>query len=341
MASTLSDIAREVGLATSTVADILRGRPGYSADTRKRTLEAARRLDYTPNHLGRSLRRKSSLTIGVLAHLSATGVNNATLKAIADGLTARGYMPLFCNAAYGPGSEEQALRQLRDRSLDGVILESIADLNAIRRVLPPELPCVVTGSVEAEGIPSVVADRSAAVAEGVRWLAGLGHRRIAFFSSEIAISMRSAYNTQGLKIKGYQAAMRELGLNDEELLIDFGSTNPGEGRAFVVRNAGLFKGITAVLTGDDRLAIETISGLADIGLRVPEDCSVIGFNNTEYCAASRPRLTSFDCRRADIGAKAVSMVLDLIMRRPVENVTFVPELIVRESVGPASFAGAP
>ncbi|HRU07426.1 MAG TPA: LacI family DNA-binding transcriptional regulator [Candidatus Brocadiia bacterium] len=85
MASTLSDIAREVGLATSTVADILRGRPGYSADTRKRTLEAARRLDYTPNHLGRSLRRKSSLTIGVLAHLSATGVNNATLKAIAKG----------------------------------------------------------------------------------------------------------------------------------------------------------------------------------------------------------------------------------------------------------------
>ena len=148
-----------------------------------------------------------------------------------------------------------------------------------------------------------------------------------------ANAMLRRHNTQRLKIEGYFAGMSQLGLGDETLLLDCGSA-PGEVRKFVAGHGDLFRALTAVMACNDRIAVEVMTGLSELGLRVPEDCSVVGFDDTEFAVAVRPRLTTFQPRRAEVGAKAAEMVLSLIEGRDAESVTLVPELMERESAGP-------
>lgn len=333
MPPTLSDIAQEAGFSLSTVADVLRGRAGYSAETRKRIMETAERLDFVPNYFAQSLQKQRSHTIGVAGSLEHTGVTGDMLKAISTGLQKKGYLPFFCDSSEQPCGAKRAVSALRARLVDGIILNDCIEDTHLKRLLPKSLPCVMIRYSDDSAFPSVISDRFEALGCGVRWLAERGHRRIAFIGSENPRALQNPANTQCLKIRGYSAAMKELGLYDESLLVNC-PTTPGQPREFAMRNAPLLRGMTAILAGNDRTAVELITALSEMGVRVPEDCSVIGFDDTEYAIAVRPRLTTFQPRREEVGAKAVEMILDLIEGRPVENATIVPELIERESAGP-------
>jgi LacI family transcriptional regulator len=254
-----------------------------------------------------------------------------------EGLRARGYMPLFYDCAHAQ-DEEQVLREMRDRMVDGIITETTSDLELLKRILPEGLPVVLILCDKVTGLPSVVMDRFEAFSAGTQWLADRRHRRIAFIGQVNAAAMLNPTNSHSRKIAGYRSAMERLGLFDEALLLDCGS-GPGEAWTFVKEHAELFATITAVMACNDRVAVEVMSGLADIGRRVPEDCSVIGFDDTEFAQAVRPRLTTFQPRRAEVGAKAVEMVLALIEGKTVESPTIVPALIERDSAGPCRRGG--
>lgn len=333
MPATIQDIARETGLAPSTVADILRGRSGYSADSRRRALETAQRLHFVPNHFARSLQRQRSNTIGVTGSLTSTMVSGPTLKAITEGLLPQGYVPVFCEASEKPGGLRRAVTELRARSVDGMILHGGADDPTLDDFLPRELPCVVIQSAACSLRPHIIAERFDAFSNGVHWLFVRGHRRIAFLGVGNAEVISNPYNTHRLKIEGYCAAMRSLGLFDPALLLDAEFAEDGVARLMAERRS-LFPSATAILACNDRVAVAAMSALAELGLRVPQDCSVIGFDDTEFATAVRPRLTSFRPLREEIGAKAAAMVLDLIEGRPVSSVRVVPELVERESAGP-------
>ncbi len=333
MPTTLTDIARETGLATSSVADVLRGRPGYAEKTRQRVLETAQRLDFVPNHFARSLLMQRSHTIGVGMRMDNSPVTGPTLHALAKCLTDHGYMPLFADTSAADG-DQNAVRELRARSVDGLIIAT-GDEAPLRRLVPRKLPLVQLRNCPGSGrIPAVIGAYTQAMGSGVRWLAERGHRRIAFMGVDNVPAMRGRYNTHRLKIEGYRQGMAALGLDDPALLLDAASV-PGEARRFVRANAALFADVTAVVACSDRVAVEVISGLHDLGLQVPGDCSVIGFDDTEFAAAMRPTLTTFQPRRAEIGVLAARMMLDLIAGRKVEPVTVTPQLIERESAGPA------
>lgn len=331
MTVTLKDISEATGFEVSTVSKVLRGdkRCYASKKTQQIISDAAKRLDYVPNHFARGLKTRRSHTIGIVGNLGGFGVDKM-FRAIARELPAKGYMPLLCESYRSTDGEEQALRELRGRSVDGVILQTSCAASELARILPEGIPCVLIRTAGIPGCPSLVLDRSAAFAEGVRWLAARGHARIAFIYAEYG---KPPTGSTGLKLAGYRAAMEELGQFDEDLLLPCGP-EPGEAQDFVVAHAEAFRRITAVLAANDRIAIEVMSGLARLGLRVPEDCSVIGFDNTEYAEATHPRLTSFDSRLEETGATAVRLVLDLIDGRPVEGVTLQAELVERESTGP-------
>lgn len=333
MPATIQDIARETGLAPSTVADILRGRTGYSADSRRRALETAQRLHFVPNHFARSLQRQRSHTIGVVGSLTSTVVSGPTLKAIIEGLRPHGYMAIFCEASEKAEGLRRAVEELRARSVDAMVLHGSADDGALDVFLPRDFPCVLIQSAAYSLRPHVVAERYEAFANGVHWLFARGHRRIAFLGVDNAGAMLNPYNTHRLKIEGYCAAMRSLGLFDPALLLDAEFSEDGVAR-LVAERRGLFPSVTAILACNDRVAVAAMSALAEVGLRVPQDCSVIGFDDLEFATAVRPKLTSFRPLREEIGAKAAAMVLDLIEGRPVSSVRVVPELIERESAGP-------
>jgi len=172
-----------------------------------------------------------------------------------------------------------------------------------------------------------------AFAEGVRWLPECGHARTAFMYANEEGATANPRGSTLPKMTGYRAAMEERGIFDEGLLLPCGPS-PADARESVLARADLFKDVTAVLAANDRIAIEAMSGMAMLGLRVPEDCSVIGFDNVEFAEATHPRLTSFDPRGEEAGATAARMVLDLIDGKEVETVTIQPELTERESAGP-------
>jgi LacI family transcriptional regulator len=307
MPATLSDVARESSVAVSTAADILRGRPGYAADTRRRVAETAQRMGFVHNHFARSLQTKRSHTVGVVSNFGLSGVTGATLKAISDSLLDKGYMPLVCEGGMNVTGVERALKALRARFVDGVIVESDDDAS-VARILPPGTPFAMIRNAPCEGAPSVCADRRGAFAYGVQWLAERGHRRIAFLGVENAEALQNPLNSHALKIAGYRDEMKQRGLEDPSLLLDL-PNDLGAAREFVLRNPALFRGLTAVLACSDRVALEVITALCELGVRVPEECSVIGFDDTEYVMSSRPRLTSFNPRRAEVGARAVEMIL--------------------------------
>jgi LacI family transcriptional regulator len=336
MAITIDDIARETGYHRTTVSKVLSGdkRCYASAGTRDLILKTAKKLNFVPNYFARSLQQKCSHTIGIAGRLDLTGVTGPTLKAIVDGLLPKGYMPLFCDASR-PEGEERAIQELRARGVDGIIVNAVGDDAQLGRMIPENIPFVLIRCVKALKWPCVVEDRFNAFAGGVRWLAKRGHMKIAFIGTGNAVVMSDdlhRFNTHRLKIEGYCAAMKQLGCFDKTLLLESGPV-PGETREYVARNQGLFNKITAIFAANDRLAVEVMSGLSDLGLRVPEDCSVVGFDDTEFAMAVKPRLASFQPKRAEVGAKAVEMVLKLIEGRKVNSVTVSPELIERESAG--------
>jgi DNA-binding LacI/PurR family transcriptional regulator len=153
----------------------------------------------------------------------------------------------------------------------------------------------------------------------------LGHRRIAFVAG--------ASRTNPAKISGYTRAMDGAGLGGALAVIET-AVPPGATRRFVVEHADLFRSPTAVLASNDRIAAELVFGLQDLGLCVPEDVSVVGYDDTPISTAISPTLTTIRQPRQEVGDHAVRMVLDLIAGRQVENVVLKPELIVRESTGP-------
>jgi LacI family transcriptional regulator len=334
MSTTIDDIARETGYHRTTVSKVLAGDKRCYASVKTCSIiqDTARRMNFVPNYFARTLQAKRSLTVGVTGRLDSTGVTGPTLKAIVDGLRAREYMALFCDCSSRGEDARRVLRQFQERRVDGIILDTELDDLTLLELLPEGTPAVAIRSVSTSNFPSVLADRRQAFENGVQWLAERGHRRIAFMGVNNAAAMLIPYNTHTLKIKGYCSAMEQLGLLDATLLLS-APFHPGATRTFVAGQADLFKSLTAVLACNDQVAVEVMSGLADLGLRVPKDCAVIGFDDTEFAMAVRPRLTTFQPRRAEVGAQAVRMLLDLIEGKEVENVTLVPELIERESAG--------
>lgn len=338
MATTLSDIAKEIRLSTSTVADVLRGRPGYSTKTQTRVHDAARRLDYVPNHMARSLLRQASRTIGIAGPLNNTAVTGSMLHAITTDLSAAGYMPLFADTLVAKSNEgiERAVRELRSRSVDGLILAggwpgSMTKDSA--KLIPQGLPYVTIDSADQSRRQSVIADHKQPMRHAVQWLAVRGHRRIAFMGINNAQSASNPFNTHCLKITGYEQAMKDLGLYDPALLLD-ADWPAGDVCKAVVSQPDRFKSITAVIGSNDRVAMEVMNGLSELGLSVPGDCSVIGFDNTDFAAGARPALTTFEPRRPEVGAAAVKMLLDLINGKSVKSCTIVPRLVERASAGP-------
>lgn len=331
MAATLDDIARETGFHRTTVSKVLSGdkRCYASAATRRLIQETAERLHFVPNYFALSLQTRQSRMVGVAAQLDRAGV---TLKAIVDGLREARYMALFCDCSSGAEETRGVLRRMHGRRVDGIILYAEIAENRLSDVLPGEVPVVAVRSDEVAGVPCVVDERRQAFAHGVQWLVERGHRRIAFMGRDNREALANPHNTHSLKIAGYQDAMRRLGLHDEALLLDAGSAR-GDVHAFVLAHADLFRSITAVLACSDLTAVEVLSALAELGLRVPEDCSVIGFDDTDFAAAVRPRLTSFRPRRAEVGRRAVELLLKRMNGETVDCVTLVPELIERESAG--------
>jgi DNA-binding LacI/PurR family transcriptional regulator len=324
---TIVDVAARAGVSKSLVSLVMRGAGNVSDARRRLVLEAAQALGYRPNAIARGLVSRRTHLLGVVV----SDLQNPFFAEVLDGIEeeagARGYRTIISTVdrrtAHGEGRALDTLLELRVEAL--ILASPMVQQDAVDAA-SRELPVVlVARRWHAEGVDSVANDDPRGAALVVEHLAQLGHARIAHLDggSGAGAADRRA---------GYQAAMAAAGLAEHARVIPGSYTDEG-GRQGI---AALFDDPavpppTAVFVANDLAALGALGALAERGLRVPQDVSVVGYDNTALAALRQVDLTTVDQPRPDMGRTAVRLVLERLEERRTESRHLVipPTLVVR------------
>ncbi len=324
--TTIHDIARAASVSPSTVSRVLTGSTPVTARKRAAVLAAIEALNFRPNLVARGLASGKSMAIGVLTQSMASLFYGEVAQGIEQGLHGSNYHPVFASGQWRASEEREALHLLVERQVDGMI------------VLAGELPDETFRSV-AEQIPLIAIGRRIAGLEAqclqvehydgayqaTGYLIELGHRRIAhitgIFSHVDALDRR----------QGYRQALLDAGLSvDERLIVAGDYTDIGGLRA---AEALLDSGapFTAVFAANDQMAYGAGLAFYRRGLRVPDDISLIGFDDLYSSAFVTPPLTTVRQHMTAMGRAAAEGMLRWLSGEPLSLPTFTTELVVRES----------
>lgn len=342
---TIMDVARTAGVSPATVSRVLnRSAHPVSARGRRRVLDAARRLGYIPNLLARSLLTHRTAALGVLVPDVSNPYYAAVLRGIEDAVGSTGRTVILCNTDRSPEKQRLYLRALMERRVDGLIVAG-GSFGRAEAGLTGGLPVVMIGRHPAR-FPSVRIDNVEAAALATAHLIALGHRRILHLAGP-SVSLTAAD-----RVQGFRRALAAAGIPPQHgLIAEVGFTPARAGAAVLAafapaprtargragtrggRGAGRAGGgrPTAVLAANDQVAIAAIRALHELGLRVPRDVSVVGFDDTPLASYLVPSLTTVAVPAYELGRTAVSLMAAALEGRHAASVVLPCELRVRES----------
>ena len=322
-------VARVAGVSKSLVSMVTRGEEGVSDESRKAVLEAIDELNYRPNVMAQSLVQRRTRILGVMI----SDLRNPFFGAVVSGIQARagelGYRVLFNTGDRTPGMEESAIENLLELRVDGLILASprVADAVIIRA--GHTVPVVVLNRhMTDDSSDSVTNDNIAGARLAVEHCLSFGHHRIAFIKGGAGAGART-------RSEGYLSAMREFGLTEHIVMVEGGHTEEGGYRGA----QGLLKMKplpTAIFASNDLCAIGAMNALEEAGLKIPDDVSLVGYDNNSLAALRHVSLTTIDQPGGDMGRSAVERLAERINGRrttPHHDVV-APSLVVRSTTGP-------
>jgi alanine racemase len=333
MRARLADIARQAEVSEATVSRVLNDRPGVSTETRQAVLTA---LDVLGYERPTKLRKRSAGLVGLVVPELDNPIFPAFAQIIESALAQQGYTPVLCTQTAGGVTEDEYIEMLLDRQVAGIVFvsglhaDTTADPDRYRKLLARPLPIVlVNGFMEGLPAPFVSIDERAAADAAVAHLVALGHRRIGLISGP------DRFQPVQRKIAGYRDAMRRLlGMEDKETndLIALSPLFGVEGGEAATGRL-LAKGISAVVCGSDLMALGAIRAARQAGLAVPEDVSVVGFDDSSLMAFTDPPLTTLRQPVRAMATAAARALIDEILGHPAPHSEYVfrPELVVRGS----------
>jgi len=339
----IKDVAAAAGVSVTTVSHILNDVEGkrISPDTRQRVLEAADRLGYAPNGLARGLRLRRSNTIGFVSdHIATTPFAGKIILGAQEAAAEQGLLLLVLNTGGDRDLESTEIELLLQRQVDGVLYAAMS-----HRVLPVpdrlrEVPTVLLDALPDDlSVPSVVPDEVGGGYSAVRELIDHGHRRIAF-----ATNTEDIPATHG-RLEGYQRALHEAGIPFDPALVTAEFCDSAGGYAASLRLLDVAAEVrpTALFCFNDRMAMGAYRAAAELGLAIPHDLSVIGFDNQELiCDGLVPTLTTVELPHYEMGARAVALLLSPATKNkpapqtePIEAELLPCPLVRRSSVAQA------
>jgi DNA-binding LacI/PurR family transcriptional regulator len=340
----LRTLAEHLELSQTTVSLVLNNSPSAKSipqETRNRVLEAATRLNYRPNYFARSLRQSRSMSVGVLAPDLSEGYFTRVMSGVVKELTNAHYFYFTACHDWNKDLIEQYPRMLVERAVDGFLL-----LNTPAEQIAVPVPVVaISAHSPMQNVTNIVLDHHKAVGIALKHLFELGHRRIAFMRGPKAIP-DSDFRWQSI-----QEVAGEIGLRiDPSLVVRIDATgwSSETGQHPMAPEIGYkpmqallkeTKDFTAVFCFNDISAIGAIRALKDVGLRVPEDVSVVGFDDIQSAAYSTPSLTTVRQPLFEMGQKGAKILLDRIGNRDADypsEIVVEPELVIRESTAAAN-----
>lgn len=325
-------VALHAGVSPSTVSRILNGTAVVSDDKRAAVDQAIATLGFVPNPVARGLAGGRTLSIGVISQAIDSPFYGAALRGIERELAPAGYSPLFMSGHWHAEEEARCIDVLRSRRVDGLIVLTGRLTDSALRSLARTQPVVVTGrSLKAPHLVSLDFDNREGARQATQHLLDLGHRRIAFIGGDP--QHPDAVERQ----HGYRAALETAGLRLDPALLLAGDFTEGSGLQAIERLLAARTRFTAVFAANDQMACGAALGLHRHGLRVPDDVSLVGFDDVASSVYMVPPLTTVHNPIQEIGQLAARAMLDLLSgERPQPEVP-PPTLVVRESTrGPSA-----
>ncbi|MBW8349931.1 LacI family transcriptional regulator [Bacillus sp. IITD106] len=327
--STISDVARLAGLSRATVSRVINNHPYVSEEKRESVLKAMRDLGYIPNSAAQNLRKQKTNIIAVLV----PRLTNPFFAYLVDSIEAKaaenGLQILICNTKYSKKRELGFLRYLESKQVDGVIMASIENSWEVIEALTLSGPIVLCNEYDAmANVPSVRLNQTLGGYIGTKHLLERGYTKIGYCWGGVISGL--AHD----RFHGYEKAIVESGLSVNPLWLFEKAFSIDDGRRIMNEIVRMENKPNALFTGSDEVAAGIISEANNLGVKVPDDIAVVGFDDQPISGVTKPALTTIRQPIEKIGTKTMEVMINLL-----SDDQFVPEkvyelplkLVVRES----------
>lgn len=307
--TSIQDVAKEAGVGAGTVSRVLNQDARVSDGTREKVLRAIARTNYRPSHSARQLRTQKSHTIGFITdYVASTAFAGAIIKGAQDVAWTHNKVLLIANTGAQPEIEKAAVEHMLDRQVDAIIYAAmwhrmVEVPTAIRQVPVVLLDCFC----EDRSMPSVVPNEFQGGYDATSVLLRKGHRRIAFINIDLSVSVPAPTG----RLDGYRRALADADIAFAPELLRYGNAQADSGYDRTMELMQLHDRPTAIFCGNDRIAMGCFMALKELGLRIPQDVAVVGFDNQSIIAKYlRPALSTMALPHYAMGKWAVEYLLE-------------------------------
>jgi len=333
--ATIKDVAAQAGVSYQTVSRVINNQPGVTDETRLKVKQAIEALDYRPNFAARALPRRRSFIIGLIVPYEADYLFRdphllAQISGIDAEANAQGYNLLLSTAGGSNSGIEAYERFIRNQVADGALIIETSTLQDSHQLLTQQnYPYVVLGYNLSNQLYSVHVDDAAGACEATRHLLQKGHRRIGVIDGPPTGAVVSLQQ----RLAGYKQALEEADIEFDPELVVHGDYTRLSGQRATDKLMALPDPPTAVFSLNDRMAMGAVWSLNATGLQVPQDVSVVGFDDIPTAADFNPPLTTVKQPSQQTGQVATQLLFQLIAGEPIaqKEVVLPAELIVRQS----------
>jgi LacI family transcriptional regulator len=329
---TIRDIAKMAKVSHMTVSRALNNDPRVREETKKRILDLVNKLNYRPNARARSFVTKKSNLIGLVVSDISNLFYAELARGIEDKAHEEGYNVIFCSTDNKPERMEIYVNLMLDAGVDGFIFASVRlHEPVVQRLIAERFPLVlVNRKLRGEAYNYVVLNNIQGAYESTEHLINLGYRRIAIITGNSNLST-------GLdRLKGYNQALRDYHIEFDENYVIQGPFTRETGYEGAKRLLTMKDKPEAIFGGNDYIAMGVIDAVEELGVHIPGDIGLVGFDDTEFASNQRIKLTTVSQRKYEMGNLGVQILIDYIERKEtdyIHKVILEPRLIVRESCG--------
>jgi LacI family transcriptional regulator len=323
---TIETVAQMAGVSISTVSRVLSGTVTVSAQKMRAVEAAAEKLGYVPSALAQGLASGRSKTIGVVTQSIDSPYYGVMLRGIEDELDLMGYVPIFLSGRWNAKEEAKCIDILRSRRVDGVIVLAGRIDDAALATCAASIPTVVTGrTLSAPGLFSIDMDNFRGAYEATEFLIESGHQRIAFITGD------PEHADANERQRGYRAALDATGIRFDPKLVVPGDFHESSGLRAVDELLTRRTQFSAIFAANDQMVCGAALGLHRRGLRIPDDISLVGFDDLPGSQYMLPPLTTVRQPGFEMGRHAARAMLQLLAGESPMSVMLPPSLIPRES----------
>jgi LacI family transcriptional regulator len=323
---TIEMVAKEAGVSPSTVSRILNGTAVVSEAKKKAVEDAVAKLGFVPNPMARGLAGGRTFSVGVVSHTMVSPFYGPALRGIEEALDPAGYSALFVSGHWQAQTEARCIDILLSRRVDGIIVLTGRLTDAALKAYSKKVPMVVTGrTLKAPDLFSLNFDNLEGGRMATWHLIEQGHRKIAFISGD------PQHPDAIQRLSGYKLALEQAGIAFKSELVVQGEYNEDSGLQAVQRLLHAKQQFTAIFAANDQMAVGAAHGLLRHGLRVPDDVSLVGFDDLSTSLYAFPPLTTVHQPAYELGQLAAQAMLKLLVGVKPQIQVPVPRLITRDS----------